>query len=224
MSDSGSESRIPAPPTAPSWIRALARPLVGTWLGLEIEGAGNVPTDGPVILAPHHRSHADVLAVGAATKRPLTYLGSAHLVEIPVAKWVLPRLGMIVVRRGEGDLDALRLCNELLAKGAALVVFPEGGRTRDGKVYRPRSGVARLASTAGCPVVPAGIVGTDRIWAVGSRPRVGPGHVRVSFGAPIAPPTADAGSRRRFADELHDALVGLSGAPRGQGFLVKDVG
>lgn len=210
-----------SPPTAPAWLRAVARPAVAAWLGLEVEGVERVPPSGAAILAATHQSHADALALGVATLRPLTFLGSAHLGALPVVGRLLRRLGLVVVHRGEADAEALEVCFELLVDDAALVVFPEGGRSRDGRVYRPRSGVGRLAAAVGCPVVPVGILGTAELWPPERPPRLGVGGVRVRFGAPLDPPTPDPGSRRRFADELHDTLVELSDAPRADGLLVR---
>lgn len=210
-----------AAPTVPAWIRTLARPAVQAWLRLEVRHADRVPATGPVVLAPHHRSHADVLAVGAASRRPVTFLGSEHLTRVPLLGRFLPRLGMVPVHRGHGDADAMDRCLEVLDAGAALVVFPEGTRSRDGRVYRPRSGVARLSAVAGAPVVPVGVVGTEDLWPIGGVPRPFGGVARVVFGRPIAPPADAPGDRRRFAGELHDALVDLSGAPRADGLSAR---
>jgi 1-acyl-sn-glycerol-3-phosphate acyltransferase len=197
-------------PTSPPWLRALAGPAVRRWCRLDVEGAGRIPDAGPVIIAPTHRSYADIPALAAATPRPLTFLGSAHLSAIPLAGNLLERLGLVSVNRGSGDFDALRRCMEILDAGGALVVFPEGGRSRDGRVYRPRSGVARLAAASGCAVIPSGIDGTGGIWPPDHRPRLRGGNVTVRFGQPIPPPDEDPRSRRAFTDELHAALADLS--------------
>jgi 1-acyl-sn-glycerol-3-phosphate acyltransferase len=199
------------PPIAPHWVRRLVGPLVRRWLCLAVEGSGRVPADGPVIIAATHRSHGDVLALSAATARPLTFLGSAHIGAIPIAGRILRRFGLVDVNRGTADFEALDRCLHLLEVGAALVVFPEGGRSRDRRVYRPRSGVARLAAAARCPVVPASVVVTAELWPPDGRPHLRSGRVVVRFGVPLEPPTADARSRRSFNDRLHAALVDLSG-------------
>ena len=199
-------------PTAPLWVRTLTRPVIRRWLQLDVSGTHHVSRSGPVILAPVHRSYADIPAVAAALDRPLTFLGSAHLSEIPVAGWILPRLGLITVRRGEGDQAALDRCLAILGGGGALVVFPEGGRARDGLIHPPRSGVGRLAAIAGCPVVPVGIIGSDAAWPPDGRPALRGLHVAVRFGEPLEPPSHDVGSRRSFGIALQDALVTLSGA------------
>jgi 1-acyl-sn-glycerol-3-phosphate acyltransferase len=193
--------------TAPPAVRRAVRPFATRWLGLQVRGTAHVPDDGAVIIAATHQSHADSLALGSASPRPLTFLGSAHL---PPA---LRHFGMVPITRGTADAEALHRCLEVLEAGGALAVFPEGGRSRDGHVHRLRSGVARLACAVRCPVVPAGITGTARLWPADERPRLRSGHVMVTFGRALPPPAATAPGRRAFNEELHDALVALSGLP-----------
>ncbi len=204
---------------ARSVARRMLRPLLRAWLRLQIEGAHHVPADGPVVIASTHASHADSIALGAAPRRPVFFLGDRRLLAWPVLGRLLPRLGMVALRRGQGDTDAMRVLADLLDQGHAVVVYPEGSRSRDGRVYRPRSGVSRLAAAAGVPVVPAAVVGTYEVWPTGQRPRWRGGRVVIRFGAPLAPPPADTpAERRRFNAHLHDVLVELSGKPRADTF------
>jgi len=107
----------------------------------------------------------------------------------------------------------------LLDAGHAVVVYPEGSRSRDGRVYRPRSGVSRLAAATEVPVVPAAVVGTYEVCPTGRRPRLRGGRVSIRFGPAIDPPASDTpAERRRFNRILHDALVELSGAERADAF------
>lgn len=197
--------------------RVLGLPLRG-WLGLRVEGASHVPATGPVLLASTHTSHADNLALGVAFDRSVHFLGTASLLETPVIGGMLTDLGMVPVQRG-GDVDeALQIIADLLAAGEAVVIYPEGSRSRDGKVYRPRSGIARLAAASNVPVVPIGVVGTRDLWPVGQRPRPRRGHVRVRVGAPMRAPADNNADRRRFQQALHRQLVMLSGAPAAETF------
>jgi 1-acyl-sn-glycerol-3-phosphate acyltransferase len=204
---------------APSWVRRGAGPLARSWLRLDVRGAVHLPLTGGALIAANHTSHLDSIALGASSPRALHFLGAVHLTRVPVLGAALPRLGLIPVRRDEGDADALEQVTALLRAGCAVVVYPEGGRSRDGRVHRPRSGVARLAATTGCPVVPVGLFGTADVWPVGRAPRLRRGAVRVRYGAPLPPPDDTPAARRRFASDLHDALVELSGAPRADGML-----
>lgn len=206
----------------PLW-RVPARAAVRAWLRPEVEGAHHVPSAGPLLLAATHESHADSLAVGAAVSQPLTFLGDGDLASVPLVGPLLPRLGLHPVERGAGDEDLMREVARLLVeRWASIVIYPEGSRSRDGRVHRPRSGVSRLAATTGTPVVPVGIRGTAAAWPVDGRPRpLGgwrAGGVRVRFGAPMRPPADTPGARRDWTTALHDELVRLSGRPRDDAF------
>lgn len=201
-----------------SAARRALRPLLRAWLRLRVDGADRVPVDGPVLIASTHASHADSIALGAAAPRPVFFLGDRRLLAMPVLGRFLPRLGMVALRRGSGDTDAMGVLADLLGAGHAVVVYPEGSRSRDGRVYRPRSGVARLAAATGVPVLPAAVVGTYAVWPTGRRPRLRGGRVRLRFGTPMDPPADTPADRRRFSRALHDCLVELSGAPRADTF------
>lgn len=203
---------VPVVPGARSLARRTIRPLLRAWLSLTVEDEHLVPSDGPVLIASTHQSHADSMALGAGLQRPVYFLGDERLTQWPLLGSWLPKLGMIPVRRGTGDADALRHIAGLLDAGQVVVVYPEGTRSRDGRVYRPRSGVARLAAQTGVPVVPAAVTGIFEVWPIGQRPRWRGGEVTVRFGAPLQAPAADPRARRRFNEALHSALVTLSGA------------
>jgi 1-acyl-sn-glycerol-3-phosphate acyltransferase len=203
---------------ARSVTRRLVRPLLRAWLRLRVEGAEFVPSDGPVLIAATHASHADSMALGAAAPRPVFFLGDRRLLAWPLLGRMLPRLGMVALRRGEADTRAIQVMAELLEAGHAVVVYPEGSRSRDGRVYRPRSGASRLAAATGVQVVPASVVGTYQVWPTGSRPRLRGGRVVIRFGPAIPAPTDTPADRRRFNRELHDVLVSLSGAERADTF------
>jgi 1-acyl-sn-glycerol-3-phosphate acyltransferase len=206
-------------PGTRSVVRRSVRPVLRTWLHLRVEGAHHVPDEGAVLIASTHQSHADSLAVGVALERPVHFLGDLRLVSVPVLGPLLPRLGMVPLRRGDADAAALQVLTDLLHDGRAVAVYPEGSRSRDGRVHRLRSGVARLAATSRAPVVPAAVVGIFEVWPIGRRPRLRGGHVTVRFGPPMAPPASDTPRDRRvFTDQLHDALVDLSGLERADDF------
>ncbi len=192
--------------------REVARVGLRTWMNLDVAGTDHVPADGGVIIAATHSSHADSLAVGAAVRRRLSFVGSAHLAETPVLGPLLPRIGLLPMERGSGDAGLLGELAALVRDGAALVVYPEGSRSRDGSVHRPRSGVARLAAATGAPVVPTGVTGTAAAWPIDAGPRPWPrADVTVHFGTPLAAPEDTPLARREWNDQLHELLVELSG-------------
>lgn len=188
------------------------------WLRLDVTGADHCPREGGLLVAATHASHADSPALGAALPRPLLFLGASQLARTPVLGALLPALGLLPVERGEADADLLGLLADQVRDGAALVVYPEGSRSRDGRVHRPRSGLARLAAMTGAPVLPVGIDGTGAAWPVDGRPRLrSPRTVTVRVGQPLAAPLDAPRDRRAWSSTLHDALVELSGRPRAEG-------
>ena len=200
----------PVVPGARSVVRLTLRPLLTLWLRLGVEGTHHVPPTGPVLIASTHQSHADSLAIGVAIRRPVHFLGDLRLTAWPVFGPLLPKLGMIPLRRGEADASAMDVIEALLAAGGCVAVYPEGSRTRDGRVHRLRSGVARLAAECQVPVVPAAVEGIYEVWPIGSKPRPLGGKVTVRFGPAMAPPEPTPRSRRAFNDELQATLATLA--------------
>ncbi len=198
-------------PGTRSIVRLLLRPTLRGWLRLRVEGVEHVPESGPVLVASTHQSHADSIALGAAIRRPVHFLGDLKLTNWPIFGPLLPRLGMVPLRRGEADAAALDVLRRLLEEGACIAVYPEGSRSRDGRVHRLRSGVARLAAERQVPVVPACVSGIREVWPIGRRPRVLGGPVVVRFAPPMDPPDHSPRSRRTFNDELQQVLADLGG-------------
>jgi 1-acyl-sn-glycerol-3-phosphate acyltransferase len=200
------------------FVRRLARVSLGWWCRVSVEGLEHLPMSGPAIIASTHASHADSIALGLASPRKLSFLGDRRLLDWPlIGRW-LPAFGMVPIERGHADLGALGAIGDALTAGEAVVLYPEGTRSRDGAVHRPRSGVARLAASSGAPVVPAGIVGTAGLWPVDTRPRLLGAEITVRFGPAIQAPSDTPAERRAWSRALQDELVRLSGAPRNDSF------
>ena len=163
-------------------VRGIVVAFCRVWFRLSITGAHHIPAEGPAVITPNHKSFWDSFFIGAATRRPLRFMGKSELFE----GWkgpLLVRLGAFPVRRGESDADALATARAILDDGGLLSLFPEGTRVREpDELGEPRRGAARLAIEAGAPLVPAAISGTDRLW-LGPIPK--PKKVAVSFGEPI---------------------------------------
>ncbi len=198
-------------PSARGLARAVIRPVMRGWLRLQVEDEHHVPADGPVLIASTHCSHADSMALGAGLRRPVFFLGDERLANWPVLGRWLPRMGMVRVKRGQGDTDALAAVRHLLEEGHAVVVYPEGSRSRDGRVHLLRSGVSRVAAAAQVPVVPAAVAGSYDVWPTNARPRLTGGKVTIRFGPAMDPPRQQPASRRHFNHALQRALADLAG-------------
>jgi 1-acyl-sn-glycerol-3-phosphate acyltransferase len=163
-------------------VRALVAAFMRVWFRLSITGAGHIPAEGAAIVTPNHKSFWDSFFVGAATRRPVRFMGKAELFEGAKGP-LLVALGAFPVRRGSADEAALETARVILRQGGLLSLFPEGTRVRDRSgLGEPRRGAARLALETGAPLVPAAITGTDRLF-LGPLPK--PKRVRLAFAEPI---------------------------------------
>jgi 1-acyl-sn-glycerol-3-phosphate acyltransferase len=187
-----------------------------------VEGLENIPATGPVILASNHLSFADSIVIPFVVRRRVAILAKRDYFIGTGVKGALVRgwfegIGMVPVDRDDikSGLESLDIALDVLARGEAFVVYPEGARSRDGRLYRGRTGAAHLALTSGAPIVPVGLVGTEKLQPVGATvPRL----VRVTarFGKPMdfqgrlegAPPGR---VRREVTDEVMAAIQALSG-------------
>ena len=229
-----SEQSTPSAPEAPETAsprragiryalgRAIATPLARMVYRPHIEGRENVPRSGAVIFASNHRSFIDSMAIPVAAPRPVHFLAKASYFEGTGLSGAASRVfftsvGAIPVRRGGGQaaLDALDLQRQLLDEGLAVALYPEGTRSTDGRLYKGRTGVAFLALQTGAPVVPVGLIGTDRVMPVGAKMPSVTERVTVRFGAPLDlsghGPANSGRARRQATDEIMAAIHALSG-------------
>lgn len=202
----------------------VLRPLFFAVFRPHVRGRDNVPADGPVILASNHLSFIDSIVIPLAVPRKVVFLAKAEYWEgRSPASW--PRrlffaaFGAVPVQR-EQQRDAqasLQLARQVLERGDAFGIYPEGTRSRDGRLYRGRTGVGWLALASGAPVVPVGLVGTDDVQPVGATmPRVR--HVSVRFGEPVDPAAyahlPPGRGRRELTDEVMNRIGALTGQQR----------
>jgi len=204
----------------PQLIRALLVPVSRVAFRPVIEGREHVPREGPVILAANHLSFLDSFLVPLVAPRPVVFLAKDDYftragVRGRLTGATLRGLGAVPVPRGahRAAQAALETALGVLHEGRAFGIHPEGSRSRDGRLYRGRTGVAWLALASGAPVVPVALLGTDKIQPVGARfPR--PGRVTVRFGAPLhfgAPDGSAGRARREATDRIMEEIRKLSG-------------
>ncbi len=210
-------------------LHAVVPPVAKAIWRPRVEGLEHVPATGGVLLASNHLSFVDSVVIPVVVPRKVVFLAKSDYFTGTGVKGALSRawfegLGMLPVDRDDprAALGSLDTALEVLARGEAFGLYPEGTRSRDGRLYRGRTGVAHLALTAGVPVVPVGLVGTEKLQPVGSSvPRVV--RVDVRFGAPIEvtgrfEAMASGKARRVLTDEVMDAIAGLTGQERAPGY------
>ncbi|MFN4070007.1 MAG: lysophospholipid acyltransferase family protein [Thermus caldifontis] len=180
------EAHRPDPVYRAAWY--LARFLLYLLFGYRVEGAEHVPQEGPVILAANHLSILDPIVIGAGIRRPVSFLARADLFRLPLLSWLLPRLYAVPVERGQSDLSAIKGAIRALERGMAFGIFPEGTRSRTGKLQPFKTGVAAIALRTGSPVVPVAVVGSDRAWPVGQKFFRLRQPIWVIYGKPIPVP------------------------------------
>jgi len=144
-----------------SWLLWVVGPV-------SVEGLEHVPRTGPMLVVANHCSNLDPptvgWAVGHRTGRVVHFMAKEEMRSWPVAGWLARDAGVIFVRRGAGDRSAQRFALATLEQGEALGLFPEGTRSRDGRLAEGRAGAALLAMRTGVPIVPVGVAGTQHIF------------------------------------------------------------
>ncbi|CAB4364274.1 MAG: 1-acyl-sn-glycerol-3-phosphate acyltransferase [Actinobacteria bacterium] len=146
-------------------VRAVARPVANHLWRFQLEGFERLPVDGPAILCPNHVSFLDSAFLMLHVPRTISFVGKAEYMDSWKTKYLFPALGMIPIDRAGGDKSqaALDTAERVLRRGELFGIFPEGTRSRDGLLYKGRTGAARLALKVGCPIFPVGVIGTREI-------------------------------------------------------------
>jgi 1-acyl-sn-glycerol-3-phosphate acyltransferase len=195
----------------------LARPgfhgLCRAYFGLELSGIENIPASGPLIVTPNHQTYADPALVTIPVRRRVYYMAWDRLFDIPVFSWLIRRLRAFPVRIDSADPLSMREAVRLLAAGHVLMIFPEGERTRTGKVERFKLGAFRLAATLRVPVLPVTIAGGHEVWPLGrGLPRRG--RILITYHPPLEPDPAL--EPRRAAADLAQRVRAVIAASLGE--------
>jgi 1-acyl-sn-glycerol-3-phosphate acyltransferase len=154
---------------------------------IDLQGFERLPETGPAILCPNHISFLDSMFLMFSVPRRISFVGKAEYMDSWKTKYIFPWLGMIPIDRGGGAKAAVSLeaAEDVLKRGELFGIFPEGTRSRDGYLYKGRTGAARLAMKVGCPIFPVGIVGTDKIQPPDAKMPKLRGSCAISIGRPI---------------------------------------
>jgi 1-acyl-sn-glycerol-3-phosphate acyltransferase len=191
-------------------LRLLYRPRA--------KGLENVPVEGPVILAANHLSFIDSMFIPLLVKRKVVFLGKADYFTSARTAWFFKAAGVIPVRREGGSASeaAIQAGVRELDNGHVVGIYPEGTRSPDGKLYRGKTGVARMALLAKCPIVPVATFGTRELQPIGKKMPKLSGRIEVHFGKPLAfdrfyGQEADRFVLRSITDEVMYEIMMLSG-------------
>ena len=202
----------------PDWlytfVKVVSYPYCRIVFRVHARDPANVPAAGPVILAPNHFSAMDHWFVGILLRRRVRFMAKSQLFKGRFLEFILAHAGAFPVRRGHGDEEAITTALMILSQGGMLVIYPEGGRSRSGRIGdSARPGIGRLALESGAPVVPVAINGSEqaRNWRRLQFPAV-----TISYGEPMRfgrEPGAQRQRHQAVADQvlaavhkLHDEL------------------
>ena len=148
-----------------AFFKILCRLWFGKILGTKIIGAENIPADGAFILAANHVSNWDPPFLGTFIERIVNYMGKEELFKNPVMAAICRGLNVFPVKRGAADKNAIKNAVKILKSNGCLGIFPEGTRSKTGKLGKPELGVSVIAAMTKAPIIPAAIVGTEKIFS-----------------------------------------------------------
>ncbi|MCK5738374.1 1-acyl-sn-glycerol-3-phosphate acyltransferase, partial [bacterium] len=160
----------------------LLRLLFRVFYGMNTVGLENIPAEGRVIFAPNHIAAFDPMVVGVACNREITFLGKKELFDILVLGFLIRNLNVVPVDRGAGDVSALKTMIRALKKERAILLFPEGTRSRTEEINPGKGGIGFIAASARADILPVYVTGTKRTWW---RFFQGP-KMKTVFGKPIS--------------------------------------
>jgi 1-acyl-sn-glycerol-3-phosphate acyltransferase len=212
-------------PVTYRFLKLILSILVLVLLRPRVTGLQNIPKRGAVILASNHLSFIDSLLIPIMAPRHVAFLAKAEYwtgkgIKGRISRWFFTKMGDIPVQRDDPRAGQRSLEDALavLQRGGAFGIYPEGTRSRDGKLHKGHTGVAWLALTGKAPVVPVALLGTDKVKPIGKMPRFA--RVELHFGTPIDPSrqiaagTKPAQARRELTEQVMQSIQAMSGQER----------
>ncbi|AET66824.1 1-acyl-sn-glycerol-3-phosphate acyltransferase [Desulfosporosinus orientis DSM 765] len=148
-------------------------------MGWKVRGVENMPASGPVILAINHVSIWDPVVAGCSVPRKVSFMAKEELFSLPLLGRLFTKLGAFPVKRGHGDMNAIRQSLAILKEGGVLGLFPEGTRSKSGEIQKGLPGMVLLMEKSQASVVPVKVRGTKRMFTKGW------GKITVAIGKPL---------------------------------------
>ena len=189
------------------WLYGFARGLVRIAFGavyrIRVEGLENVPPHGGVIVCANHCDGRDPLIVGITMPRPIAFMAKQELFKNRFVTWVLRGIGVFPVKRGQPDRAAIKHSIDVLQSGTCFGIFPEGTRSKTGRLGKAEPGTAYLALKSGAPVIPMGISSRYKLF----------GPIVVKYGPPVDIDEFRTGklSSEALDGASHAIMVGIGG-------------
>ena len=194
-----------------TFTRFIAFLLFKIFFRVQIFGRKGFPKEGPVIVAPNHTSFLDPIIVGIGAPRKLSYLARDTLFRLKPFARMLRWIHVSPIKRETGDVNAFKLTLNKLSQGESILIFPEGTRSGDGNLQKPKSGIGFLQDISGTMILPCYVKGSMEAWPRHSRfPR--PRRVSVYFGKPLEFENIPGDKKERYmriAGQVMDAIAGL---------------
>lgn len=189
------------------FFKILCRFWFGIILRTRVIGAENIPASGAFILAANHVSNWDPPFLGTFIAREICYMGKEELFKNSIMAAICRALHVFPVKRGAADKTAIKTAIKILKDGKCLGIFPEGTRSKTGKLGKAEAGVSLIAAMTKAPIIPAAIISTEKIF---SREKFFP-QLAVVYGSPIkfSGSTKDKEALEKFAQSLMKEIAKL---------------
>lgn len=193
---------------------SLSRFVARVFFGYQVFGAEHIPDQGGCLLAMNHESFLDPPAAGIATNRPVYYLGRKSLMDNPIMGAVLSRVNVVPVDQSRTDVAALKIIVRLVRAEHAVLIFPEGTRTRTGRLGPAQPGLGFVVARTGVPVIPIRIFGSFQAFPPNGKPKLW--HpLQVVIGEPMHfDTTTDGDSRTRYQAISEKVMERIANMPR----------
>ena len=188
-------------------FKMLCRIWFGTILGTRVIGVENIPKDGAVILAANHVSNWDPPFLGTFMRREVCFMGKEELFKNPIMAAICRGLHVFPVKRGAADKTAIKTAVKILKDGKCFGIFPEGTRSKTGKLGKAEPGVSLIAAMTKAPIIPAALIITEKIF---SKEKFFP-RLAVVYGTPLklTGSTKDKEALAEFAQSIMKEIARL---------------